>query len=70
MDVELDQLTKMTTSSRGGNPSPNKKEVCAKVLEQLADIGHESVVKPGFSEDLQAHFNRLPTRYFDILLSS
>lgn len=69
MEVELDQPTKMTTISRGGAASPTqqrhqmKKEVCAKILKLLADIGHEAVEKPGFAEELQAHFNRLPTRY-------
>jgi hypothetical protein len=68
MDVELDQPMKMANTARGGATSPNqqrhqkKKEVCAKILAQLADIGHESVQEPGFAEELQAHFNRLPTR--------
>ncbi|KAG0557777.1 hypothetical protein KC19_11G156500 [Ceratodon purpureus] len=69
MDVELHQPGKMTSSARGGAGSPNqqrhqkKKEVCAKILAQLREIGHESVEKPGFAEELQAHFSRLPTRY-------
>lgn len=75
MEVESDQPIMMTMTSRGGVPSSNqlrqqkKKEVCERILSQLADIGHESVEKPGFAEELQTHFNRLPTRYFDILLS-
>jgi len=70
MEVESYQPIKMTTTSRGGVPSSNqqrhqkKKEVCERILSQLADIGHESVEKPGFAEELQAYFTRLPTRYF------
>ncbi|KAG0583370.1 hypothetical protein KC19_3G131200 [Ceratodon purpureus] len=64
---ESDVLTKMGKSSRGGgNTSPKqekKKQVCAKILRQLADDGHEVATKPGFAEELQAHFTRLPTRY-------
>lgn len=61
-------LTKMSKSSRGGggNTSPKtekKMQVCGKILRQLADDGHEVATKPGFAEELQAHFNRLPTRY-------
>lgn len=69
--MEVEQLDhKMTKSaSRDGDSSPNrqrnqkKKEVCAKILSLLADIGHESVKKPGFAEELQKHFDRLPSRY-------
>lgn len=39
-----------------------KKEVCDGVLAQLAHDGHGAVAVPGFVEELQAHFNRLPTR--------
>jgi hypothetical protein len=64
---ESDVLTRMTKGSRGGgNTSPKqekKKQVCAKILRQLADDGHEVATKPGFAEELQAHFMRLPTRY-------
>lgn len=68
---ESDVLMKMPkSSSRGGgaagNTSPKtekKKQVCNKILRQLADDGHEVASKPGFAEELQAHFNRLPTRY-------
>lgn len=64
---EADVVTRMTKGSRGGgNTSPKqekKKQVCAKILRQLADDGHEVATKPGFAEELQAHFMRLPTRY-------
>lgn len=39
-----------------------KKEVCESILSQLAHNGDESVEMPAFAEELQAHFNRLPTR--------
>lgn len=68
---DLDTATRMTKSIRStGNSSPSqqrsqiKKEVCGNIFNQLADNGHEAVEKPGFVEELQAHFNRLPTRYF------
>jgi hypothetical protein len=67
---ESDVLTKMAKSStaRGaaGCASPKaekKREVCGQILQQLADDGHEEVTRPGFAEELQAYFNRLPTRY-------
>ncbi|XP_024389139.1 serine/threonine-protein kinase STY46 [Physcomitrium patens] len=63
---ESDSLTKMAKASRGANISPKqdkKKQVCQKILRQLADNEHEAAQKPEFVEELQAHFNRLPTRY-------
>lgn len=39
-----------------------KKEVCESVLAQLLRNGDESLALPAFVEELQAHFNRLPTR--------
>uniref|UniRef100_A0A7I4E4F0 non-specific serine/threonine protein kinase n=1 Tax=Physcomitrium patens TaxID=3218 RepID=A0A7I4E4F0_PHYPA len=63
---ETDVLTKMAKASRTGNTSPKqekKKQVCLKILRQLAEDGHEAAQKPGFAAELQAHFNRLPTRY-------
>ena len=65
---DSDVLARMAKSGSrgGGNTSPKqekKKQVCAKILRQLADDGHEVVTKPGFAEELQAHFLRLPTRY-------
>lgn len=68
MDVELDNLVKMTKTARDADASPNrqrnqkKKEVCARILLQLAGIGHDSVKQPGFAEELQKHFDRLPSR--------
>lgn len=63
---ESDVVMKMPHSGRSsGNSSPKtekKKQVCGKILRQLADDGHEVVSNPGFAEELQAHFNRLPTR--------
>lgn len=62
---ELDTLSKMTRNNKAGNTSPKsqkKMQVCGKILMQLAADGHEVVDKPGFAEELQAHFNRLPTR--------
>jgi len=66
-------LTKMAKSppARGaaGSASPKsektekKRQVCGQILRQLAEDGHEVVNNPGFAEELQAHFNRLPTRY-------
>ncbi|KAG0588603.1 hypothetical protein KC19_2G255600 [Ceratodon purpureus] len=40
-----------------------KKEVCESILSQLARNGDGSVAMPAFTEELQAHFHRLPTRY-------
>eukprot|EP00897_Mesotaenium_endlicherianum_P009163 jgi/Mesen1/8275/ME000448S07418 len=40
-----------------------KTEVCAEVLNRLKEAGSEAVLQPGFQEELQVHFNRLPTRY-------
>jgi len=63
------KFDKMTMSARDGDGSPNrqrhqtKQEVCAKILSLLKEIGHESVKKPGFAEELQRHFDRLPSRY-------
>ncbi|KAL3689066.1 hypothetical protein R1sor_015375 [Riccia sorocarpa] len=51
------------TSPTNPNRHPVKSEVCAEVLRRLAEAGNEVVATPGFAEDLQAHFNRLPTRY-------
>ncbi|KAG6552390.1 hypothetical protein Mapa_006244 [Marchantia paleacea] len=51
------------TSPTNPNRHPVKSEVCAEVLKRLAEAGAEAVAAPGFAEDLQAHFNRLPTRY-------
>ena len=68
MEVKFDNLVKMTGTTRDENMSPSrqrhqeKKEVCEKILSQLVAIGHESVTKPGFAEELQKHFNRLPLR--------
>ena len=39
-----------------------KKEVCESILSQLARNGDGSVAMPAFTEELQAHFHRLPTR--------
>ncbi|KAG0563749.1 hypothetical protein KC19_8G056800 [Ceratodon purpureus] len=69
MEVEFDNLVKMTKTTRDENMSPSrqrhqeKKEVCEKILAQLVAIGQESTKKPGFAEELQKHFNRLPLRY-------
>ena len=68
MEVEFDHLVKMTRTTRDENMSPNrqrhqeKKEVCEKILSQLVAIGDESAQQPGFAEELQRHFNRLPLR--------
>eukprot|EP00243_Klebsormidium_subtile_P002380 TRINITY_DN14729_c0_g1_i1.p1 TRINITY_DN14729_c0_g1~~TRINITY_DN14729_c0_g1_i1.p1 ORF type:complete len:587 (+),score=127.70 TRINITY_DN14729_c0_g1_i1:492-2252(+) len=63
------------TKSRGGSggesgsmsPTMNrqrvKQDVCEEVYKRLAEYGDASVNTPGFIEELQAHFNRLPTRY-------
>lgn len=63
---ESDTLGKMArNNTKAGNTSPKsqkKMQVCGKILMQLADDGHGVVDKPGFAEELQAHFNRLPTR--------
>lgn len=62
------------TKSRGGSggesgsmsPTMNrqrvKQDVCEEVYKRLAEYGDASVNTPGFIEELQAHFNRLPTR--------
>jgi len=40
-----------------------KKEVCESVLAQLAVNGYyEAAAMSAFADELQAHFNRLPTR--------
>lgn len=62
------KFDRMTMSARDGDGSPNrqrhqtKQEVCAKILSLLKATGHESVRKPGFAEELQRHFDRLPSR--------
>lgn len=75
--MEKESLASIAVSSKstrrnsmdGGSSSPThqrhrvKQEVCAKVLERLREVGHEAVNNPKFVEELQAHFNRLPTRY-------
>ncbi|XP_024393616.1 serine/threonine-protein kinase STY46 isoform X3 [Physcomitrium patens] len=40
-----------------------KREVCESILSQLQDSGNDAASIPGFADELQAHFNRLPTRY-------
>lgn len=41
-----------------------KKEVCESVLAQLVLDGvYDAAAMPAFADQLQAHFNRLPTRY-------
>ncbi|CAM6085958.1 unnamed protein product [Calypogeia fissa] len=55
-------------SERDSSPTqqgkhPAKVEVCNEVLKKLAEAGNEIVNEPGFADELQAHFNRLPTRY-------
>lgn len=39
-----------------------KREVCESILSQLQDSGNDAASIPGFADELQAHFNRLPTR--------
>ena len=40
-----------------------KKEVCESILSQLAhNVDAYYVAMPAFAEELQAHFDRLPTR--------
>ncbi|XP_024543267.1 serine/threonine-protein kinase STY46 isoform X1 [Selaginella moellendorffii] len=40
-----------------------KAEVCQEIVKRLQAENHEALEDPGFLEELQAHFNRLPTRY-------
>jgi hypothetical protein len=55
-------------SGESGSMSPTlnrqrvKQDVCEEVYRRLAEYGDASVNTPGFIEELQAHFNRLPTR--------
>jgi len=69
----LTRMTKSTTRGGAGNASPKtekKKQVCGQILRQLAEDGHEVATNPGFAEELQAHFNRLPTRCTTFTLSA
>ncbi|GAU18057.1 hypothetical protein TSUD_51680 [Trifolium subterraneum] len=40
-----------------------KLEVYNEILRRLNDSGNEEAMQPGFSDQLWAHFNRLPSRY-------
>eukprot|EP00249_Psilotum_nudum_P012687 c23920_g1_i2 orf=686-2344(-) len=40
-----------------------KIDVCSDIIRRMKETGHEAVNDPGFTEDLQAFFSRLPTRY-------
>lgn len=55
-----EEKTKMTQQSN--QRKQKKKEVCGSILRQLAETGNEAAKQPGFAQDLQAHFIRLPTR--------
>ena len=58
-DLGEGEASKMAANA---NRKQKKKEVCESVLAQLARDGNGAVTVPGFAEELQAHFNRLPTR--------
>jgi hypothetical protein len=47
-----------------------KLEVYNEILRRLNDSGNEEAMQPGFSDQLWAHFNRLPSRSFPRILSS
>lgn len=66
--MELGERAKQSRKSeRDSSPTqqgkhPAKVEVCNEVLKKLAEADNDVVNTPGFAEDLQTHFNRLPTR--------
>ncbi|MCI00712.1 ACT-like tyrosine kinase family protein [Trifolium medium] len=47
-----------------------KLEVYNEILRRLNDSGNEEAMQPGFSDQLWAHFNRLPSRSFPRIFSS
>ena len=57
-DLGEGEANKMTANA---HRKQKKKEVCEHVLAQLSHDGHGTVVIPRFAEELEAHFNRLPT---------
>lgn len=47
-----------------------KLEVYNEILRRLKDSGNEEAMQPGFNDQLWAHFNRLPSRFFPRIFPS
>ncbi|GBG83601.1 hypothetical protein CBR_g37405 [Chara braunii] len=50
-------------SSRASQRLKIKQSVCENVLKRLAELGYDGVHTAEFTEQMHAHFHRLPTRY-------
>lgn len=64
--LKMADLGEMTSSKMALNAQRKRKksEVCESIRRQLlAQSRHETVAMPAFAQELQTHFNRLPTRW-------
>ncbi|KAJ4851539.1 Serine/threonine-protein kinase sty46 [Turnera subulata] len=52
-----------TTPSSQGRQQRQKLEVYNQILRRLKESNHPEANRPGFDDELWAHFSRLPTRY-------
>lgn len=56
-----------TSSPVQSRQQRQKLEVYNEVLRRLKNSNNDEAIRPGFDDELWAHFNRLPTRYFSLL---
>lgn len=45
-----------------------KQDVCDKILKRLREAGAEGIDEPGFADELEEHFKKLPTRFLLLIL--
>eukprot|EP00249_Psilotum_nudum_P017227 c26222_g1_i1 orf=2530-3321(-) len=55
--------TNLDDFSSTRHPHLSQQEVCKEIMRRLTEAGCEAMNCPNFTDDLQAHFNRLPNRY-------
>jgi hypothetical protein len=61
--VEEEGARNSTAMALNAQRKHKKKQVCESVLAQLVLDGvYDAAAMPAFADQLQAHFNRLPTR--------
>ncbi|KAI3745247.1 hypothetical protein L1987_58356 [Smallanthus sonchifolius] len=64
--TSIESSRRFTAAANNNNNSSNrhqKREVYSEILRRLKESDNDEAKRPGFDDELLAHFNRLPNRY-------